>query len=116
MCCTGILRFCVVCVVWVFLGKGFEKTIAIFQNEHTQTCLFAKLYEKLKMPKFWTKKPDLGIFALQFENNFVIFEISTLEFFQLQNFEKKQKWLNLGRKMPCFGGVFLTKNGLYGYF
>ena len=81
MCCTGILRFCVVCVVWVFLGKGFEKTIAIFQNEHTQTCLFAKLYEKLKMPKFWTKKPDLGIFALQFENNFVIFEISTLEFF-----------------------------------
>ena len=30
----------------------------------------------------------------------VIFEISTLEFVELQTFEKKQKCLNLGPKMP----------------
>ena len=47
--------------------------------------------------------PDLGIFGLEFENNIVIFEISTLQFVYLQNFTKKQKCLNLGRKMPYLG-------------
>ena len=47
--------------------------------------------------------PDLGIFGLEFENNIVIFEISTLEFVQLQNFAEKQKCLNLGPKMPYLG-------------
>ena len=37
--------------------------------------------------------PDLGIFGLEFENNSVIFEVSTLE----------QKCLNLGLKMPYLG-------------
>ena len=45
----------------------------------------------------------LGIFGLKFGNNIVIFEISTLKFAQLQNFKKKQKWLNLGPKMPYLG-------------
>ena len=44
-----------------------------------------------------------GIFGLEFENNFVIIEISTLEFVQLQNFAKKQKCLNLASKMPYLG-------------
>ena len=47
--------------------------------------------------------PHLGIFGLEFENNIVIFEISTLEFVQLQNFAEKQKCLNLGPKMPYLG-------------
>ena len=34
---------------------------------------------------------DLGIFELEFENNIVIFEISTLEFVYLQNLALKQK-------------------------
>ena len=62
--------------------------------------------------------PDLGILGLEFENNIVIFEISTLEFVQLQNFAEKQKCLNLGPKMPylgifdqkCFIWVILGKN------
>ena len=33
--------------------------------------------------------PDLGIFGLEIENNIVIFEISTLEFFYLPIFVKK---------------------------
>ena len=45
--------------------------------------------------------PDLCIFALESENNIVIFEISTLEFAELQTFAKKQKCLIL---------VFLGEN------
>ena len=46
---------------------------------------------------------DLGTFGLEFENNFVIFETSTLEFVCMQNFTKKQKYLNLGQKMNDLG-------------
>ena len=46
--------------------------------------------------------PDLGIFGLEFENKIVIFEISTLEFVQLQNIVEKQQCLNLGPKMLDF--------------
>ena len=49
--------------------------------------------------------PDLCIFGLEFENNNVIFEISSFEVVKLQNFAKKQKCLNLG-----------PKNALFGYF
>ena len=55
------------------------------------------------MPKFRTKMPDLCIFGLEFKNNIVIFEISTLEFVKLQNFAKKQNCLNLGPKTPYLG-------------
>ena len=62
--------------------------------------------------------PDLGILGLEFENNIVIFEISSLEFIELLNLTEKQKCLNLGPKMPylgifdknCFLGVFLGKS------
>ena len=40
--------------------------------------------------------PYLGIFGLKFEENIIIFEISTLEFVEIQNFAKKEKCLNLG--------------------
>ena len=42
-------------------------------------------------------------FGLEFEKDIVIFEISTLEFVQEQNFVKKQKHLNLESKMPYLG-------------
>ena len=70
------------------------------------------------MLKFRTKIADLGIFGLEFENNFVIFEITALEFVYLQNLALKQKWLNLESKMPylssfdkkCLISVFLGEN------
>ena len=37
---------------------------------------------KIKILKLAPKMPYLGIFGLEFENNIVMFEISTLEFFQ----------------------------------
>ena len=46
---------------------------------------------------------NLSIWGPEFENNIVIFEISTVEFVCLQNFAKKQKCLNLGSKMPYLG-------------
>ena len=58
--------------------------------------------------------PDLGIFRLEFEDNIVIFEISTLEFVSLQNFAEKQKCLNSGPK--CLIWVFLTKKCLIWIF
>ena len=38
-----------------------------------------------------------------FKNTIVIFEISILKFVYLQNFRKKQKYQNLGPKMPHLG-------------
>ena len=47
--------------------------------------------------------PYLDIFGLKFETNFVIFEISTLEFVQSQNFVKKTKMLKFGTNNALFG-------------
>ena len=50
-----------------------------------------------------------GIFGLEFQKPFVIFEISTIKFVYLQNFTKNQKCLYLGPKMPdlhIFGMAF----------
>ena len=55
------------------------------------------------------KIPDLGIFALEFENNIVTFEISTLKFVYLRNFTEK-KYLNSGPKMPDLGMFGLEFN------
>ena len=49
------------------------------------------------------KMPYLDIFGLKFETNFVIFEISTLEFVQSQNFVKKTKMLKFGTNNALFG-------------
>ena len=51
--------------------------------------------------------PALSILGLEFENNIVIFEISTLKFVQWQNFAGKQKYLNLEPKMPYLGNFGL---------
>ena len=58
--------------------------------------------------------PDFAIFRLEFEDNIVIFEISTLEFVSLQNFAEKRKCLNSGPK--CLIWVFLTKKCLIWIF
>ena len=56
------------------------------------------------MPKFGTKNALFGGFLGKiFRKTIVIFEIITLKFVYLQNFTKKQKLLNLGRKMSGLG-------------
>ena len=43
------------CIIWVFLGKNFKKTIVIFEISTLKICLFDKFHEKAKMPKFGTR-------------------------------------------------------------
>ena len=50
---------------------------------------------------------DFLFLGLEFENVFVIFEISVLEFVLLQSYVQKQKSLNLGPKMPDVGNFEL---------
>ena len=54
----------------------------------------------------------LGSFGKKKKKTIVIFEISNLEFVQMENLLKRQKCLNLGPKMPylgVFGSEFLKK-------
>ena len=60
---------------WVFLGWNLENW-----NQCPWICLVAKFGAKIKILKFETKMPDLEIFGLEFKNNIVIFEFSTLKF------------------------------------
>ena len=50
-----------------------------------------------------------------FKNTIVIFEIIILKFTYLQKFTKKQKYRNLGPKMPYFG-IFDQKCLIWVYF
>ena len=45
----------------------------------------------------------LSIFRQKFESTIVIFEISTLEFSNMQSFMLKQKYLHLGQKLLYLG-------------
>ena len=54
------------------------------------------------MSKFGTKNTLLGHFWASILKNIVIFEISTLQFAQLQNFARKTKMPQLGTKDALF--------------
>ena len=68
------------------------------------------------------KRPYLGIFdqkcliwvflGKNFKKPIAIFEISALKLVYLQNFTKKQRYLNLGPKMPalCIFGLEFENN------
>ena len=51
--------------------------------------------------------PNLQLFGLEFENNIVIFEISTLEFVLTAKLRKKTKMLKFGTKIPYLGNFGL---------
>ena len=75
--CLGI--FDQECLICLFLGKNFLKNYCRIWNQHPQICLIAKFLKKQKCLNLGPKISFLGIFGLGFENNIVIFEISTLE-------------------------------------
>ena len=58
---------------WARILKNYYHVL----NQHP---LNAKFCKETKMPKFGNKNAFLGIFGMEFENDIVIFEISTLEF------------------------------------
>ena len=67
-------------LIWVFLGENFKKTFVIFENSSLKLIYLQNFTEKEKCLNLGPEMPDLGIFGQEFENNIVIFEISTLEF------------------------------------
>ena len=68
------------CLIWVFLGKNFKKTVVIFEIITLKFVYLQNFPKKQKCLDLGPKMPDLGIFALEFANNIVIVEISTLKF------------------------------------
>ena len=79
-------------VLWYF----YISTLKFFQ---------AKFCPKIKILKFGTKIVLIGYFELEFQKANVEFEISILEFINMQSFIQKQKNFKLG-----------TKNTLLRYF
>ena len=67
-------------LIWVFLGENFKKTFVIFENSSLKLIYLQNFTEKQKCLNLGPEMPDLGNFGQEFENNIVIFEISTLEF------------------------------------
>ena len=75
---------------WVFLTKNalfgyfwariFIKTIVIFEISILKFAYLQNFLKNQKCLNLEPKMPDFGIFGREFENNFVICEISALEF------------------------------------
>ena len=60
------------CFIWVFLGWNFQKLLSYLKLAPSDLYNIKVCWEP--------KMPYLGVFGLKFENNIVIFEISTLAF------------------------------------
>ena len=61
-----------------FFGQEF-KTIVIFEISTLRFAYLQNFMKKQNCLNFGPKMPDLGILRTEYENNIVIFEISTLE-------------------------------------
>ena len=68
------------CLIWVFLGKNFKKTIVRFEISTFKFVYLQNFMKKQKCLNLGPKTPNLGNFGLEFENNIVIFEIRILKF------------------------------------
>ena len=68
------------CLNWVFLGKDFKRTIVRFEISTLKFVYLQNFTKKEKCLNLGPKMSDLCIFELEFENNIVILEVSTLEF------------------------------------
>ena len=63
-----------------YFWAEIRKQYCHIRKQHPRICLIAKFCEIMKMLKLGPKIPYLGIFGMEFENNIVIFDISTLKF------------------------------------
>ena len=61
------------CLIRVFLGKIFRKTIVIFEISTLKFIYLQNSTRKQTCLNLGPKMPDLGIFGLEFENNTVEF-------------------------------------------
>ena len=81
---------------WVFLGWKPKKLLYcdILQKQ-PQIFPSTRFSSKIKILKFGTKIAVIGYFGLEFQKTNVVFEISILEFVNLQRFIQNQNILNL---------------------
>ena len=62
-------------------GQEFKKKpIAIFEINTLKFAYLQNFTKKQKCLNFVQKIPDMGVFGLEFRNDIVVFEISTLQF------------------------------------
>ena len=66
-------------------------------NQHPRICQNAKFPLNIKILKFGTKMPYLGVFRLQIKT--VLFRINTSKLIRLGSFRKNKKLLYLATKM-----------------
>ena len=81
-------------------------------HRHPQIFPNTKFRPKIKIFKFGTKIAVIWHFGLEFQKTNAVFEISILEFVNMQRFIQNQKTLNLGKKIHYLGifGVQFNKN------
>ena len=83
-------------------------------HEHPQIFRNTKIRSKVKALKFGTKSTLIGYFGLEFKKANILFEISLLEFANMQCFiQKLKKKINLGPKTPYLGIFGLQFNRNY---
>ena len=97
-----------------YFGAGTRKKplYCDILHQHPQILPNTKFCPKIKILKFGTKIVLIGYFELEFQKTNVEFEISILEFINMQSFIQNQKTLNLGPKIHYLGvfGLQLNKN------
>ena len=80
------------CFILIFLGWNLKKLLYCgILHQHSQVFPNTKFRLKIKILKFGTKIALTGYFGLKFQNTNVIFEISILEFVNIQSFIQRQK-------------------------
>ena len=82
-------------------GLELEKaTLLLYFTSAPPNFSKQKIWSKIKILTFVTKIPLIGYFGLEFLKTNVVFEISILDFVNMQYFiQKQKKTLNLGAKI-----------------
>ena len=64
----------------LLFGKNCQKIVAIFEISTLKFACLQNFTKTQKCLNLGTKRPDLGSFGVELEDNLIIFEINTLEF------------------------------------
>ena len=93
------------------------ETIVISETSCLKLVKLKIILHKIKTLKLWTENVYLRISRLKFEKTIVLFEISTVEFVNIQKFVRSKIMSNLGPKMPCLGVFWaVVLETLFPYF
>ena len=91
-----------ICYIWAFLDWNSQKLLHCdILHQHPEIFPNTTFRPNMKILKFENKIVliwYIGYFGLEFQKTDVIFEISTLEFVNMQRFIQKQKIFKIGTK------------------